>query len=307
MSDVHDVVIIGGGVAGLSAGLYAARWRLKAFLIERMAAGGQIINADVIENYPGFPNGTTGIELATALEEQATKNGLQYGFGEVVSLDVTKRPMVVRTQDEEHLARSIIVAVGSDHAKLGVPGEEELAGRGVSYCATCDGPFYQDKEIAIVGGGDAALDEGLYLTRLCGKITVVHHKKELQAQKIYQERALANSKISFVWDSVVDTINGGDEGVKSVSVRNLKTSEKRDIPVHGVFVYIGTAPNTRPFAGVLPMDGGGHIKVDLRMATEVPGVFAVGDCRWQSMRQLANCAGDGVTAAFAAHDYLRQA
>ena len=306
MTDIQDVVIIGGGTAGLSAGLYATRARLKTVLLEKVFAGGQIINADMIENFPGFPNGISGADLVTAIEEQASKYGLEYAFGEVASLDVQSRPMVVRTEDEEFQARSIIIATGSEHAKLGVPGEQEHEGRGVSTCATCDGPFYADKEVAVIGGGDSAIDEGLYLTGICSKVKVVHHKDRLQASKILQERGFENPKIEFLWDTVVESINGGEQGVHGITVRELKTEEKRELSVAGVFIYIGMLPSTQPFQGVVPMDAGGHIKVDLKMATEVPGVFAAGDCRWQSTRQLANCAGDGVTAALAAFEYLQQ-
>ena len=306
MSDAYDVVIIGGGTAGLSAGLYATRARLKTVLVEKIFTGGQIINADKIENYPGFPNGISGADLVTAIEEQASNHGLDYAFGEVVGLDLQSQPMVVRTEDEEFPTRSIIIATGSQHAKLGVAGEAEYEGRGVSECATCDGSFFADKEIVLVGGGDSAMDEGLYLTDICSKVTVIHHGETLQASKILQERAMENPKMEIVFNSVVESINGGDEGVNGVTVRGLKTEEKRDLAVAGVFVYIGMLPLTHAFRGAVPMDGGGHIKVDLKMATEVPGVFAAGDCRWQSTRQLANCAGDGVTAALAANEFLQR-
>lgn len=304
MSDVRDVVIIGGGTAGLAAGLYAARWQMNSLLVERMAPGGQIINADQIENYPGFPNGVSGMDLAMAFEEQASSQGLESAFGEVASIDVSGQPLVVRTESDVYQTRAVIIAVGSDHKHLGVPGEKEFEGRGVSHCATCDGPFYQGKDIVVVGGGDGALDEGLYLTKLCSKVTVVHRTDELQAQKVYQDRALGSTNMEILWDSVVDSINGTN-GVESVSIHNVKTEEKRQLEVAGVFPLIGMAPNTKPFEGVIPMDVGGHIKVDLRMATDIPGIFAVGDCRWQSARQLANHVGDGVTAAFAAYEYVR--
>ena len=306
MSDTHDVVIIGGGTAGLSTGLYATRAGLKTVLLEKIFAGGQIINADMIENYPGFPDGISGADLATAIEEQAGKYGLEYAFGEVVSLDVQSRPMVVRTEDEEFQARAVIIATGSDHARLGVPGEQEYKGRGVSTCATCDGAFFADKEVAVIGGGDSAIDEGLYLAGICSKVKVVHHRDKLQASKVLQERGFENPKMEFLWDTVVESINGGEQGVHGITIRGLKTEEKRELSVAGVFTYIGMLPSTQPFQGVVPMDAGGHIKVDLKMATELPGVFAAGDCRWQSARQLANCAGDGVTAALAAFEYLQQ-
>jgi thioredoxin reductase (NADPH) len=304
MADARDVVIIGGGAAGLAAGLYAARWRLNTVLVERMVPGGQIINADIIENYPGLHEGITGVDLSTALEQHASGQGMESAFGEVTSIDVSGSPIVVKTDFEEHQTRSVIIAVGSDHKHLGVPGEAEREGRGVSFCATCDGPFYIDKDIVVVGGGDGALDEGLYLTKMASKVTVVHHEDQLQAQTVYQERAQENPKMEFVWDSVVDSIGGAD-GVESVSIRNLKTGDRSDIAVSGIFPYIGRMPNTKPFEGTVPMDETGHIMVDLRMATEVPGVFAAGECRWQSAGQLANHVGDGVTAAFSAYQYVQ--
>ena len=307
MSEVRDLLIIGGGTAGLSASIYAARSRLNAVLLEKMFMGGQVLNTDKIENYPGFADGISGIEFVTALQEQASNHGVEFAFGEVAGIDVQNRPFTVRTQDEEFQTKAVIIATGSDHAKLGVPGEQEYEARGVSLCATCDGPFYADKDVAVVGGGDTAMDEGLYLTTLCTKVTVVHHLDKLQASGILQERALENSKMEMVWNTVVESINGGDEGVQGITLRDLKTEEKRDLAVAGVFPFIGMLPSTEAFQGTIPMDGAGHIKVDIKMATEVPGVFAAGDCRWQSTRQLANCAGDGVTAAIAAYEYLQQA
>ena len=304
MSDVHDVVIIGAGFTGLSAGIYTMRSRLKTILLEQSFMGGQIINTDIIENYPGFPNGITGTDLIAATEEQASKFGLDYAFNPVTGIDVSRRPMVVKTEDEEFETRSIIIATGGKHVKLGAPGEDELEAKGVSYCATCDGNFFTDQEVTVVGGGDSAIEEGIYLTRMCSKVTVVHRRDKLRASQILQERAFENPKMEFVWDTVVDSINGNGS-VSSVSLRNLKTEEKREMPTSGVFIYVGFHPATKAFEGTIPMDGGGHIKVDLMMATEVPGVFAAGDCRWHSTRQLANAAGDGVTAAIAAYEWLQ--
>ncbi len=306
MSTVHDLVIIGGGTAGLSAGLYAARAKMKTILLERVFIGGQIVNTGIIENYPGFPKGITGPELVAALEEQASSAGLEYAFGEVTDIDVNRRPYVVRTDAEEYQARTIIVAGGGDHVKLGVPGEETLEARGVSYCATCDGNFFAGKDVAVVGGGDSALDESLYLTRICSKVTLIHRRDQLRAQKVLQERAMASPKMQFLWDTVVESING-KEKVESLTLRNLKTSARRELPTAAVFIYVGFKPNTKPYEGVLDLDAGGHIKVDLMMRTNVPGVFAAGDVRWQSTRQLANAAGDGVTAALAACEYLQAA
>ncbi len=303
MSDVHDVVIIGGGITGLSAGIYTVRAKLKTVLVERTIFGGQIVNTDIIENYPGFPDGITGVDLATSVEEQASKAGLDYAFGEVTSIDVGTQPLVVRTEDEEFQTRSIIATTGGDHVKLGVPGEAELEAKGVSYCATCDGNFFTGQQVAVVGGGDSALDEGLYLTRMCEKVTVIHRRDSLRAAPFLQERAFANPKMEFVWDTVVESINGNGK-VESLTLRNVKTGERREFETAGVFIYVGFKPNSGPFEGVLDMDEGGHIKVDLMMRTNVPGVFAAGDLRWQSTRQLANAAGDGVTAAIAAYQYL---
>ena len=309
MSDVYDVVIIGGGITGLSAGIYTTRAKLKTVLVERSVFGGQIINADVIENYPGFPNGVTGIDLVTTTEEQASKFGLDYAFGEVTGIEVGRQPLVVRTADEEFQTRAIIVSSGGDHVKLGVPGEKELEAKGVSYCATCDGNFFTGQPVAVIGGGDSALDEGLYLTRMCEKVTVIHRRDTLRAAQVLQERALANPKIEFIWDTVVESINGNGKGngngqVGSLTLRNVKTGDQSELIASGVFIYVGFKPNSSPFQGVLDMDAGGHVKVDLMMRTNVPGVFAAGDIRWQSTRQLANAAGDGVTAAIAAYEYL---
>jgi len=306
VSDVYDLVIIGGGAAGLSAGLYAARARMKTVLVERVFMGGQIVNTGTIENYPGFPKGIAGPELAAAFEEQASNAGLEYTFGEVTGIDVTRRPMAVRTESEELLARSIIITAGGDHLKLGVPGEAELEARGVSYCATCDGNFFAGQEVAVIGGGDTAMDEGLYLAQICSKVTVIHRRDQLRAAKVLQERAFANPRIQFIWDTTVERIEG-DGKVAGLALKNVKTGERRQMPVAGVFVAIGFVPNSRPFQGVVDLDAGGHIKVDLLMRTSVPGVFAAGDVRWQSMRQLASAAGDGVTAALAAYEYLQSA
>lgn len=303
MSGVYDVVILGGGVTGLSASMYSVRAGLKTLLLEQSMLGGQIINADVIENYPGFPQGITGPDLVMALEEQASKFGLEYAFGEVLGLDVQRRPITVRTEGDEFLARSIIISTGGERNKLGVPGEDEFEGRGVSNCATCDGYFFANQEVIVVGGGDSAIDEGLYLTQICSKVTVVHRRDQLRASHILQQRAFGNPKMSFLFDTAVESI-GGDEAVRGVGLRNLKTEERREFTTAGVFIYVGYHPSTRPFRGVIPMDGGGHLMVDLSMATEVPGVFAAGDCRWHSARQLVNGAGDGVTAALSAYAYL---
>ena len=304
MSDVYDLAIIGSGFTGLSAGVQATRMRMKTILIEQMIMGGQILNTDLVENYPGFPKGVSGMDLITGAEEQASNAGLEYGFGAVTAIDASKQPIELLGDGERWLAKTVIIAAGGEHRKLGVPGESELEGRGVSHCATCDGMFFQDQAVAVIGGGDSAMDEGLYLTKMCSKVYIISRDEELTGLKILRERVAENPKIEVIHDTVVDSING-DGSVTSLTLRDVKTEEKRELEVSGIFAYIGADPATAPFAAAVPTDGGGHVKVDLRMATEVPGVFAAGECRWQSTRQLANSAGDGVTAAIAAYEWLQ--
>ena len=304
MSDVYDLAIIGSGFTGLSAGVQATRMRMKTILIEQMIMGGQILNTDLVENYPGFPKGVSGMDLITGAEEQASNAGLEYGFGAVTAIDASKQPIELLGDGERWLAKTVIIAAGGEHRKLGVPGESELEGRGVSHCATCDGMFFQDQAVAVIGGGDSAMDEGLYLTKMCSKVYIISRDEEFTGLKLLRERVAENPKIEVIHDTVVDSING-DGSVTSLTLRDVKTEEKRELEVSGIFAYIGADPATAPFAAAVPTDGGGHVKVDLRMATEVPGVFAAGECRWQSTRQLANSAGDGVTAAIAAYEWLQ--
>ena len=304
MSDVYDLAIIGSGFTGLSAGVQATRMRMKTILIEQMIMGGQILNTDLVENYPGFPKGVSGMDLITGAEEQASNAGLEYGFGAVTAINASKQPIELLGDGERWLAKTVIIAAGGEHRKLGVPGESELEGRGVSHCATCDGMFFQDQAVAVIGGGDSAMDEGLYLTKMCSKVYIISRDEEFTGLKILRERVAENPKIEVIHDTVVDSING-DGSVTSLTLRDVKTEEKRELEVSGIFAYIGADPATAPFAAAVPTDGGGHVKVDLRMATEVPGVFAAGECRWQSTRQLANSAGDGVTAAIAAYEWLQ--
>lgn len=303
MERSYDIVIIGGGPAGLSAGLYAARARRRTLLLERGVVGGQIALTEKVENYPGFPDGIGGYDLAEAMREQAERCGLETEFVAVTALEPQERLWRVKTDQGHILAKAVIVTSGADYNRLEVPGEERLTGRGVSYCATCDAPFFRDVEVAVVGGGDAALDEGLLITRYAAKVHIIHRRDQLRASRILQERAFANPKIDFIWNTVVTEVVG-EEGVTGVRLRNVKTGEESLLPVAGVFIFIGQRPNTAYLRGLVPMDEGGHIYVNEWMETELPGLFAAGDVRVNSARQVVSAAGDGATAAIAADRYI---
>ena len=302
----YDVVIIGGGAAGLSAAIYAVRAKLKTLVLEKLACGGQILTTGDIENYPGFPEAVTGPELSQKMEEQARKFGAEFLLEQAERVEDGEKPVKrVVTSEGAYTAKALILASGGEHNKLGVPGEEGFAGKGVSYCATCDGNFFTGREVAVVGGGNAALDEGLYLTRIVQKVTVIHRRDQLRASGILQERAFANPKIGFKWSHVVKEIRGGGQ-VDRLLLEDLKTGQRYEFPVGGVFIYIGFHPNTAFLRGVVPLDSGGHIIVNQRMETPIPGVFACGDARQFSDRQLGTAVGDGVTAALSAYRYITE-
>jgi len=302
MSD-YDLLIAGGGPAGLTAGLYAARAKLRTLLIEKLAPGGQAASTYMIENYPGFPEGIPGPDLMKAMEEQAKHFGLKIITGEVSQLTSRGQLWEVEQEGRKIMAQAVIVATGVEPAKLGVPGEEELKGRGVSYCATCDGPFFRDQDIGVVGGGDSAVDEALYLTRFASRVYIIHRRNALRAEKILQERAFQNKKIEILWDNVVTKVIG-ETGVEALELKNVKTQERRTLRVSGVFFYVGLRPNTGFLKGVVEMDGGGYVITDANMATSAPGVFAAGDVRQKLLRQVTTAVGDGATAAFAVERYL---
>jgi len=305
----YDVVIIGGGPAGLTAGMYAARASLRVLAIAGEATVSQITVTDHIENYPGIPEGINGFDLAERFKAQALQFGLQTAAGDVTA--VVKKRWGDRDGFEivagplRYGALAVIIATGANWRRLDVPGEERFIGKGVSFCATCDGPFYRDREVAVVGGGDTAIQEAIYLTRFAKKVTVIHRRDRLRATAILQKRALANEKIAFAWNSVVEAIDGLDL-VQWVRLKDLKTGATRELAADGVFIFVGLTPNTDAFRGVIAMGGGGYITVDANMQTSVPGIFACGDCTAKRLRQVVTACGDGATAAFSAQLFVEE-
>ena len=298
----YEIVIIGGGPAGLAAGLYAARARRKTVLLEKGVIGGQIALTELVENYPGIPT-INGFDLAQAMLNQAESYGLEVEYAETTGIEQEGRLWLVRTAEDEYVAKAVIVTAGADYNKLGVPGEERLTGRGVSYCATCDAAFFKEQHVAVVGGGDAAMDEGLFTTRFADKVTVIHRRDKLRAGAILQERAFANPKMEFVWNTVVTEVLGED-AVTGVRLHNRETGEDTTMDVAAVFVFIGQHPNTGFLGGLVPVDEGGHALVSEWMETELPGLYVAGDARRNSARQVVSSAGDGATAAIAAEHYI---
>jgi thioredoxin reductase (NADPH) len=300
----YDLVIIGGGPAGLTAGMYAARSRLNVLLIERMATGGQLSVTDWIENYPGYPEGLSGADLSMKMSEQAQKFGLAIEYGEVQSLDLEAEVKTVRLPDKAVTAHAIILATGASPRKLGVPGEDMLIGKGISFCATCDAPFYKDKIVAAVGGGNTAVQESVFLTKFAKKVILIHRRDELRAARILQERAFENDKIEILWDSVVTGVSGGLMNLDTVDVKNVKTGEAQKLSVDGCFIWVGIQPNASFLGDTVKLDDNGFVITDQNMATSVPGVFAAGDGRLTPLRQVATAVGDGAIAAFMAEHYI---
>jgi thioredoxin reductase (NADPH) len=309
MGDIYDIIIIGGGPAGLTAGIYSARARMKTLLLEKMICGGQVLMADLVENFPGFPRGTKGPELADLMLKQAEAVGLEISTRDVKKITLKKNekdPFVIETAEGDIFkAFSIIISTGANWNALGVPGEERLRGRGVSYCATCDGPLFKNKDIVVVGGGDTALGDAIFLTRFANKVTVVHRRDKLRAAKILQERALMNKKIGLCLKSVVTEITGNAR-VEGIKVKNVSTNEETAIKADGVFVLVGLSPNSGIFKGLLELDEKGYIGSDGDMRTSVDGIFACGDVRKKSLRQIVTAAGEGATAAVSAEHYVER-
>lgn len=301
---IYDVIVIGSGPGGMTAALYASRANLSTLLIERGVPGGQLINTAEVENYAGFKS-IKGPELANNMYEGATQFGAEYTFGDVREVIDGKEYKQVVTSNKIFKTRAIVIATGAEHKKLGIPGEGQLNGRGVSYCAVCDGAFFRERPLVVVGGGDSAVEEGTYLTQFASEVTIIHRRDELRAQKILQDRAFSNDKVNFIWNTVVEEIQG-ENNVQSLRLRNVETDEVSEFSADGVFIYIGLIPNTSAFEGLGITDEEGWIVTDNKMETSVPGIFAVGDVRDTVLRQVATAVGDGSIAGDAAFKYIEK-
>jgi thioredoxin reductase (NADPH) len=303
---IYDAIIIGGGPAGLTAGIYLSRDRMNTLLIEKAIPGGQVNLTEIIENYPGFPHGIAGPELMQKMEEQAVQFGLRIEYGEVAEIKIKEdKVKIVKINNQEYKTLTIILASGAEASKLKVPGEGELRGRGVSYCATCDAPFFKDQKIVVVGGGDTAIEETLYLTKFVREATIIHRRDRLRATKILQERVFANKKINFAWDSVVTKILG-KEKVEGILIQNKKTGEEKEIPCQGVFVFVGNVPNSKFLNELVKLDQKGYVLTDDNMMTSQEGIYACGDIRKKLLRQVVTACGEGATAAFVAQKYIEE-
>lgn len=302
---MYDVIIIGAGPAGMTAAVYASRANLDTLMLERGVPGGQMADTEEIENYPGFES-ILGQELSMKMLDHAKKFGAEYGYGNVQEIIDHGNYKEVKAGDKKFKAKAIIIATGAEYKKLGIPGEEEFTGRGVSYCAVCDGAFYRERKIVVIGGGDSAVEEGMYLTRFAKKVTIIHRRDKLRAQKILQERAFKNEKIEFIWDTVVEEIHGKDGKVSHLTIKNVKTGETGEFQTDGVFVYIGTVPLSEPFKSLGIVNEEGYIPTNENMETKIPGIFAAGDIREKDLRQVVTATGDGSIAAEMAAKYIEQ-
>jgi thioredoxin reductase (NADPH) len=302
---IYDVIIIGAGPAGMTAAVYTSRANLSTLMLERGVPGGQMANTEEVENYPGFDH-ILGPELSTKMFDHAKKFGAEYAYGDVKEVIDGKEYKTIKAGSKEYKARSIIISAGAEYKKIGVPGEQELGGRGVSYCAVCDGAFFKGRELLVVGGGDSAVEEGVYLTRFASKVTIVHRRDELRAQKILQDRAFANDKIDFIWNHTVKQINDKDGKVGSVALVSTKDGEEMEFPADGVFIYIGMVPLTKPFESLGITNSNGYIETNEQMETKVPGIFAAGDIREKTLRQIVTATGDGSIAAQNAQHYVEE-
>ncbi|WP_144477900.1 thioredoxin-disulfide reductase [Cytobacillus oceanisediminis] len=302
---IYDVIIIGAGPAGMTAAVYTSRANLSTLMLERGVPGGQMANTEEVENYPGFDH-ILGPELSTKMFDHAKKFGAEYAYGDVKEVIDGKEYKTIKAGSKEYKARSIIISAGAEYKKIGVPGEQELGGRGVSYCAVCDGAFFKNRELVVVGGGDSAVEEGVYLTRFASKVTIVHRRDELRAQKILQDRAFANDKIDFIWNHTVKQINDKDGKVGSVTLVSTLDGAEQEFPADGVFIYIGMVPLTKPFESLGITNSNGYIETNEQMETKVPGIFAAGDIREKTLRQIVTATGDGSIAAQNAQHYVEE-
>lgn len=301
---IYDVVIIGGGPAGLTAGLYTSRAKLKTLLLERMIMGGQVMTTTRVENYPGFPGGIDGPDLMVRFQEHCQEFGLEVEYGEVEGLLDRGENKVVIVDGKEIHARAVIITTGAEPRKLEVPGEKEFTGRGVSYCATCDGAFFREVPVAIVGGGDTAVEEALFLTRFASKVYLIHRRDQLRATTILQERLRHNEKVEILWHQTVQRVEGDASGLKAVELTDSRTGEKSPLEVEGLFVAIGVTPKAHFLAEILQLDDEGYILTDAECRTSMPGVFAAGDVRKKILKQIATAVGDGAVAAIMAEKYM---
>ena len=305
MNKDYDVIIIGGGPAALAAAVYTCRALLKTLILEKKYLGGQLVGTELIENYPGFPEVIGGVELTQRMEAQAKRFGVEIRYEEVLKLDVEDGLKVVTTDTDKYGSHIVILASGADPKKLGVPGEDEFYGKGVSYCATCDGAFYRGKNVVVIGGGDSAITEGIFLTKYAQTVQIIHRRDEFRATKIYLDDAFSNPKIKVILNTLIESIHG-KEKVDGVVIQNVVTKEKKDIPSDGVFIFIGSSPNTGFLGNLLCVDAGCHIETNIHMETVIEGLYAVGDIRKNSYRQIATAIGEGVTAAIAAEHKLAE-
>ncbi|MEE1130690.1 MAG: thioredoxin-disulfide reductase [Caryophanon sp.] len=302
---IYDVVIIGAGPAGMTAAVYTSRANLATLMLERGIPGGQMASTEEVENYPGFDT-ILGPELSTKMFEHAKKFGAEYAYGDVTEIIDGEEYKTIIAGKKQYKTRTIIISTGAEYKKMGVPGEMELGGRGVSYCAVCDGAFFRNKDLIVVGGGDSAVEEGIYLTRFANKVTIVHRRDELRAQKIIQDRAFANEKIDFIWNNTVKEINDGGGKVGSVTLVNTQDGTESTVEAGGVFIYIGTLPLTKPFEALGILNADGYVVTNENMETAVPGIYAAGDVREKMLRQIVTATGDGSIAAQAAQHYIEE-
>lgn len=302
---IYDVIIIGAGPAGMTAAVYTSRGSLSTLMLERGIPGGQMANTEEIENYPGFET-ILGPDLSTKMFEHAKAFGAEYAYGDATEIIDEGNYKTIKSGNKEYKARAIIITTGAEYRKMGVPGEQELTGRGVSYCAVCDGAFFKKKQIVVIGGGDSAVEEGGYLTRFADKVTIIHRRDELRAQKILQDRAFANEKIDFIWNSTVKQVNGKDGKISSVTLVSTVDGTESEFETEGMFVYIGMDPLTAPFKDLGILDDHGYIVTNEEMETKVPGIYAAGDVRQKTLRQVVTATGDGSIAAQACQKYIEE-